>query len=304
MLYLLEFASLSTSIALVAMGLFLLQRSHGVAPLESLALAICLGMLVLSAIQPGSVSTVQSSQLLLPIAASGVLLICAHRYYVRWRLRVAGESTTMILSFALLNCCLLIMSSTTGARSLAIGLSDTLLIQSKVRLEFVIICSALICLLVLTLLLKHKGRTAALQLAKDDYRLLETFGIKADAVRARVLGASILTCFLGALFYLSLQESFSVVNSYALIVPTFAIAIAQNRLSTIQMIISAFLLIGSVQLLTQFTSELLRDFHQAIIFSLLVSGELIRRELSSTDFLSIVQRRIANLRKEPIRSNS
>src|SRR5258706_3448677 len=120
--YILEFASASLAISLVALGLLLVQRSHGIAVLEIIPFATGLALFFLGSLRAESASTLHPATLILPIVGSTIGIAILEPWYARWRLRVAGESTTLLLSFAVMNCGLLAMSTATGARSVPIGL--------------------------------------------------------------------------------------------------------------------------------------------------------------------------------------
>jgi hypothetical protein len=268
--YLLEFVSISLAIALVAFGLMLIQRSHGIAVLETVPLATGLSLFSLGSIRPDSTSTLHTPALILPIVACGLLIRLLQPCYARWRLRVAGESTTLLLSFALMNCCLLGTSIATSARSVPLGLADSSFIRTKFRLELIVVALSSLALAVTILYLRQRRLIAALQLSKDDHRLLATFGRDSNQVRRHVLVVATGLCTLGMFLFVSLQETFAVLNSYAVLVPSFAIAISQSRIRVGRLVTAAFLLTAVAQLATQYTSELLRDFHPAVLFSLFV----------------------------------
>src|SRR4051794_13091806 len=111
--YVAEFTSTAMAIGLVAIGLLLLQRSYGIAFLETVPLATGLSLFFLSLLRPSSVSTIRASALIIPTACCAIVLLTLEPHYTHWRLRVAGESTTLLLSFALMNCCLLLSSLAT-----------------------------------------------------------------------------------------------------------------------------------------------------------------------------------------------
>jgi hypothetical protein len=268
--YLVEFASTSMALSLVAIGLLLLQRCHGVAFLEMVPLASGLALFPLSLGAPFSASTVRPSGLVIPILFCASLLIILQPYYRRWRLRVAGESTTLLLSFASMNCCLLLFSITTKGRAVSVDLADASFIGGKTHLELLVIGLSGVFLTVLPLYLRKTRLIAAMQLAKDDHRLLTTFGRNPITVRAHILLIAMISSAFGVGLYISLQESFSIVNSYSIIVPAFAISISLSRIRVPYVVISMFVLVASRQLLTQFTSESLRDCHEGMLFSLFV----------------------------------
>lgn len=289
---LLEFASTSLAIATVALALFLLQRSNGIPLLEVIPLATGAAILLLSSMRHQSASTVNASTLLIPIGGCAVFAFVLQPMYARWRLRIAGESTTLLLSFASMNFWLLLLSIATSARPAAIGLADSKFVGTKEHLELVVILIAVASLTAIMFYVKRRRLSAALQLAKDDYRLLESFGERAGQVRRHVLVVAAVVCTLGAVLFISLQEHFAVLNSYSILVPAFAISISQSRIRLMRLVAATFVLAACVQLLTQRTSELLRDFHQALLFAMFVMAGITARWATNTGTADRLHRRV------------
>lgn len=194
-----------------------------------------------------------------------------------------------------MNCCLLAMSIATSSRSVPLGLADSSLIRTKSHLEVLVVALAALVLAVTVLYLRHKRLIAALQLSKDDHRLLATFGRDSNQVRRHVLVVAVVLCTVGVSLYVSLQETFAVSNSYAVLVPGFAIAISQSRMRVSRLLVTAFFLVAAVELLTQYTTELLRDFHQAVLFSFFVFAGVSSRTASDTGIILAWRRRLAQL---------
>jgi branched-subunit amino acid ABC-type transport system permease component len=293
--YTLEFLSTSLGIALVALGLLLVQRSHGIAVLETVPLATGLGLFFLGSLRPDSSSTLYIPTLILPTAGCALAIIVLEPLYVRWRLRVAGESTTLILSFAVMNCCLLAMSISTDSRSVPLGLADSHFIRTTSRLEWMVIALSAVVLVGTIFYLRYTRLVAALQLSKDDHRLLATFGRDSKKVRRHVLALAVVLCTVGASLYISLQETFAVSNSYAILVPGFAIAISQSRIRVIRLLAAGFFLVAVGELFTHYTSELLRDFHRAVLFSFFVFVGVGSRKAHDTGILLAWRRRLVQL---------
>lgn len=293
--YLLDFMSTAMSLALVAIGLVLVQRSHGIAVLETIPVATGWALFFLSSLRPTSASTLDTSTLILPSIACAVLLAILQPLYAKWRLRVAGEPTALLLSFASMNCCLLAMSIATSNRSISLGLADSYLIKTKFRLEWAVIALAAVALAGTMLYVRQRCLMAALQLSKDDHRLLATFGRDSNQVKRHIFIVAILACIAGMLLFASLQETFSVSNSYAVLIPSFAVAISQSRIRVGRLVATALLLVGAERLLTQHTSELLLDVNRAVLFSLFVLVGITSRRAYQTGITSHWRRSLSNL---------
>jgi hypothetical protein len=268
--YLLEVASTALSIALVSLGLLLLQRSHGIALLEIISLACCLALLLLSSFRPDSVSTLKAATLLVPTLACIIFLAIVQPFYAKWRLKVAGESTSLLISFALMNCLLLAASSATNDRFASLSFADLPSIRTPLRLESLVCILATLGLAGAILYLRNMRLLAALQLSKDDYRLLATFGRDSESVRRHTVVIALLASSLGMCLYISLQETFAVSNCYAVLIPGFGIAIAQSRIRVGRLVLSALMLVAAERFFTQHTSELLLNVHRAALFSFFV----------------------------------
>jgi hypothetical protein len=295
--YLLEFASTALSIALVAFGLLLVQRSYGLALLEIIPLATGMALFVLSSLHSDSPSVLNASTLLIPIAGCALAIRVLEPCYTRWRLRVAGESSALLISFAVMNCGLLVMSLATSSRSVAIGLADFRLIETKCHLETAVVALCIFAFAAAVQYLRRTRLVAALQLSKDDSRLLATFGRDSVKTRRHVLLLAIILCTAGVMLFISLQETFAVLNCYSILVPSFAIAISQSRIRVGRLVATAFVLTVLRELLTQYTSELLRDFHQAVLFSFFVVVGVSLRTAQLTGVTTACQRRLRDLVK-------
>ena len=268
--YFLEFVSTALSVSIVAFGLVLLDRSQGVVQLEILPLATGLTIVMLSVFHSSSASTLHATTLVLPIFVCILLVVFLQPLYLRWRLMIAGESTTLLLSFAAMNCCLLGMSIADDARSLPIGLADYRYVETKARLEVIVILLCMVVLVCTKILLHRSTLLPALQLSRDDHRLLSSFGKKPLHTQRIVLLIATVLCVVGTLLFGCLQDRLSINDTYAVLIPAFAIAISQSRIRLRSLVPIAVALIAFESLLTSMSSELLRDFYQATLFSLIV----------------------------------
>jgi len=290
MTYFLEFASTSLAIATVAIALFLIQRSTGIPLLEIIPFATGVTLLLLSSMHEQSASTIHAASLLVPTIACGASVFFLQPWYARWRLRIAGESATLLLSFALMNVWLLLLSGITDARSTAIPFVDWTFVDSKELLELAVIVMEALFLIGVVSYIRSARLSAASQLAKDDYRLLESFGHRADDVKRHVLLVSAAVCIFGAFLFVALQDNFAVMNSYSILIPAFAISISQTRLNPTRLVMATFVLTACVQVMTQYTSELLRDFHQSLLFALFVVAGIISRWVVNLGLAGRLQR--------------
>jgi len=296
---LLDFASTGMAIALVALSLILLQRSQGIVILEIIPLSTALVLIALGSLRKGSASTLDTATLIIPLFACAALVVMFQPLYAKWRLRVAGESTTLLLSFASMNCCLSAMTATTSNRSISLALADSYLVGTKDRLEWAVIATAGVALTGIMLYLRQRRLVAALQLSKDDFRLLQTFGRDPDQVRRHVLAVAIVACTVGMILFVSLQETFSVSNCYAVLIPSFAIAISQNRIRAARLVTASVLLITAEGFLTQHTSELLRAVHRAALFSFFILIGVISQRVTSTAIALKWRRRFFGFARRP-----
>ena len=296
--YLLEIVSASLSISLLAYGLSLIQRSYGIVVLETLPFAIGCSLFFLDSLRPRSPSTLYAPALILPTLASLISIFVLQKWYSRWRLRVAGEPTALLLSFAIMNVWILYMSKASNGLSVPLGLEDFGIIRTKLRLEAIDISLSLLVIIATVLYLGRRGLMAAIKLAKDDHRLLTTFGHDANRVKRRVLYVSIGLCTIGTLLFVSLQDTFAVSNCFAVLIPAFAVAIAQNRIKAIHIAALSLLLGAGVQILTLHTSELLRDVHTSLLFCVFVVGGVCIRKVNSTGLAPLWRRSYSSMVQE------
>jgi branched-subunit amino acid ABC-type transport system permease component len=179
-------------------------------------------------------------------------------------------------------------------------LADSSFVRTKSRLELMVVILSALVLVGTVLYLRRTRLNAALQLAKDDYRLLATFGCDSNQVRRHILVIAVVLCTVGASLYVSLQETFAVANSYAVLVPGFAVAISQSRIRVGRLVATGLFLASAGELLTQYTNELLRDVHQAVLFSLVVFAGISSRAAYDTGLVLAWRRRLAQLTRRAL----
>lgn len=293
----LEVLSLGIAISLVSLAFILLQRGHGIVLLEIVPAGVASSILAFSLLGGPSTATVSPITLLAPLAAVLAVLNLLSKCYRRWRLRVAGEPTVLMISFAFMNCILLLMANTTGGRSVVVSLSESCLFASKRALELCVSTIAFAVAIVVSLQLRGAGFLAAIQLAKDDSSFLSTFDFSAGKVRLYVLVLATALCFVGCALVVGLQENFSVAQADTILISAFGVAIFQSRIRIATLIPTALLLISAEHVLTSWTSETLQRCHQGALFAGVVVTSIILRILRDRGTSDWLRRRFQRAHK-------
>lgn len=273
-LLLLFILSCSTSIALIALALVLLNRSLGVIPLEVLPFGIGFSLALLAL--GNNPALVRS---LLPLVlACGAALFLSQPIYVALRRRFGGESLTLMLSFAIMTSWKEGMAIATGTSPVHHPFPEWMNAHQSLNLKLIVIVISVLALVGSHLLLNFRGNLAALQLSREDSRLLTSFGISSRKYQRKVLLAAMVLVVLGSLLYIGLQQSFSIEDSYDIIVPAFAISLAQQRVRLVTILCVSILLLAATEILTRFsTASTIRAGHQGILFGAVVLIALLFR---------------------------
>jgi hypothetical protein len=286
MTLLFEILSVACAICIIALGFSLLQRSHGVVILETFALGVGVVLFLFSLVLEATPSTLHAGTLVSPLIITGVILALIPRWYATWRMRMAGEPTILILSFSIMNTLLLTMSVLSRGRSVPLSFASTGYV-TKWQLELLLTGLSIGVLAAAVFLLSRHGFMAAVQLSQDDDRFLRTFGRDAIEIKRKVLGVAASLCTIGMFVFIVLQENFAVVQSDVVLVPAFAVAISQQGSRIVRLFLTSVLLAGAERILVLQSSELLRQFHQGVLFALLVFGSMLLRELSESGLLEV-----------------
>ena len=268
------------ALAVVSFGLTAVHRCLGIVPLEILPLGIASSLAALSLYAPISPSTLSGLTLLPCIIGCAVLVVLLQPVYVRWRQRLGGESISLIFSFALMTCWIQIMSAATDSKSVTPHVPELLRVNQSMGLKVTDVCISLVVFILVSRISARRGNLAALQLSLGDSRLLTTFGISSSHCQRIVLGIAALLTLTGSFLYISLQQNFSIQNSYDIIVPSFAISLAQTRIRVGLTVLTSILLLAGIECLTRLSAEsTIRECHQALLFGAVVLIALISRVL-------------------------
>ena len=257
---LIESVSSAGALSVVAFALLVLQRTHGLVVLELFPASLAAGLITFSAAQSNrSPALLTSGDLLLPLAANLIIIAVAARFYQQWRHRVAGESTVLMISFCSMNFVLEAMRTFSEGHSASVGLAQSFP-HGKLGLETSVLAVSTAILISTTVLLKSRGTWAAAQLANRDWRLLLSFGHSAEAARRIILLLAVSLMAVGTVLYISLQESFAIQHSSAILIPAFALSLFQNRIKLPIFLGVAFVALLSEHFLSLWTNEVMRDF--------------------------------------------
>jgi hypothetical protein len=285
--------SSALSLSVVSLGLSAIARCIGVVPLEVLPLGIGFSLGFLSLCGRSSPSTLSGEDVLPLVLCCAVLLFFLHPVYVQWRLRIGGESISLMFSFALMTCWIRAMSIATDSRSFSPNIPEFLRANQSLGLKLI---TTFVCLVVLATaahLSTCRGRLAALQLSLGDSRLLSTFGLSSSFCQRVVLALSILFIVVGSMLYICLQQNFSFQNSYDIVVPAFAISLSQTRIRIPPIIAVSIILLAGIEYLTELSAEsTIREGHQALLFGFVVVITLIARIASLSGRSELFKRRL------------
>lgn len=284
--------SCSLSLALVALGLTALNRALGVVPLEILPLGIGLSLALL-ALKHGPSNATLTTSSVLPLDLLGVAtLFLFHPLYVILRRRLGGESLSLMISFAIMTCWGQLMSIASESKPIHPGIPEWLKDHQSLDLKLAVIVVATVALIGAHFLLKMRGNMAALQLSMGDGRLLASFGVSSHICQQIVILGTIVVVTLGSLLYISLQQNFSFQNSYDIIVPAFAISLAQPRIRISSIIAVSVLLLGGIEGLTRLSaSSTVRGYYQGVLFGAVVLMAVFWRVARQSGRLEALGRR-------------
>ena len=284
--------SCSLSLALVALGLAALNRALGVVPLEILPLGIGFSLALLALGHGSSTATLTTSSLLPLDLACTAALFLLHPLYVILRGRLGGESLTLMISFAMMTCWGQLMSTASESKSVHPRLPEWLSGHQSLGLKLTVIVVSIFTMVCAQFLLKFHGNLAALQLSMGDARLLTSFGITSRACQRIVLLGAMLLVTLGSLLYISLQENFSFQNSYDIVVPAFAISLAQQRIRLSSIAAVSVLLLAGIEWLTRLSaSSTMREAYQGVLFGAVVLISLLWRLARKSGRWELFERR-------------
>lgn len=285
-------ASCSMSLALVALGLTALNRALGVVPLEILPIGIGFSLALLSFGHGSSTATLRTSSLMPLNLACTATLFLFHPLYVVLRGRLGGQSLTLMISFAMMTCWGQLMSIASESKSIHPRLPECLSDHQSLGLKLTVIGISLLTLVGTQSLLNFRGSLAALQLSMGDARLLTSFGLSSRNCQRIVLLGAMLLVTLGSLFYICLQENFSLQNSYDIIVPAFAISLAQQRIRLSSIAAISVLLLAGIEWLTRISaSSTVREGYQSILFGAVVLVALLCRIATNSGRWGLFERR-------------
>ncbi len=290
-LMLLIFSS-ALSLSVVALGLTAIGRCLGTVPLEILPFGIGLSLILISQSAATSTATLSGSDLLAPILGCGISVFGLHPFYVRWRLRLGGESMSLMFSFALMTFWLQVLSVASNSKSITPAIPEFLSSKEYLGLKVISIAASLLALTLAGIVGSLRGNLAALQLSLGDSRLLVSFGLRTYTCQLTVLVSGIIFTTVGSLIYICLQQNFSFQNSYDIIIPAFAISLTQTRIRIFHTVISALFLLSGIEFLTRVSSDATtRELHQAVLFGVIVVLVLGRRVLTASGILDLIERK-------------
>jgi len=270
--------SSALALSVVSLGLCATDRCIGVVPLEILPLGVGSSLGILSLLGTGSPSTLSGRDILPLAIGCAVLVFFLHPLYVEWRLRLGGESISLMFSFAVMTCWIQAMSISTDSKSINPIIPEFIRSNQSLNLKLIVIVVSLSVLFLAANLSRRHGALAALQLSLGDSRLLATFGLSSASCQRIVLAFSILLIAIGSMLYICLQQNFSIQNSYDIIVPAFAISLSQTRIRIPLIMTVSIILMTGIEYLTKVSAEsTIREVHQASLFGLVVVIALVAR---------------------------
>jgi hypothetical protein len=264
----------AAAIAIIATALAFISRATGVFILEAAVFGTASALALAGAVSRQSPAAPQLSWFLLSALLSLGLSVALINFYRHCRRARGGDSTALMMSFALMNTLALTITSVTDGKSVNI---DSEAFGSPLRVAIVgWAVMGLICVL-----MRGRRFLAMIKLARDNDSLLSTFGISASIVRLIVTLTSCSLLALGVAVYVFRQENFSTSKADVYVIPAFAVAICQSRLKVV--------LIGSLSIILVFLEQFLESNGQLILGRAYEGALLVALALSSSaaDFVGI-----------------
>ncbi len=268
-----EYLLPTVGIALVAAGFSIMIRATGILPLERVVFAVGLVVAQAEISRPDSAADWVRPLLLWSLLALvvGFLLVGPYRGF---RLARGGETTALVMSFALMNGLLVFAQRSSGGRS----------VPTRVSTLAVLLVLASVAVFVGSgSFLRWSGAGAAVRLARDCGDYLSSFGVSPRRVWLRTDVLSILLMCLGFATFAASQDNFSMGRFEKVLIPAFGIALASRTLNFFSILTLSLVMVISQKALFQlFGNAVLDRAYQSGVFVLVILlGLALSRPASS-----------------------
>jgi hypothetical protein len=273
---LLEYTGLAAAISLYALGFSVMQRTLGVFCLEisvaafSLAIPSAVAWNVMAGASPDRDSTY-----LVFVCLTALIAACALTpLYRAARQTKGGDSMALLMSLTSMNCLTMLATSLTGGKSVTtrlilVGVAP---VKAKMVIEIVAVGVGVAAAILATVWQRHRPSTAALFLAKDNDRLVSSFGHSPSVLRYVGLGVAFALVLTGAFLFVGMQEFFSLTDQEALLIPAFGLALLSERVGSARIVAGSLVFVVLSHFATVHGQPILQRAYEGGLFCALIVG--------------------------------
>ncbi|MFI5398250.1 MAG: hypothetical protein ACHQ9S_22155 [Candidatus Binatia bacterium] len=180
----------------------------------------------------------------------------------------------LLMSLTSMNCLTMLATSLTGGKSVTtrLILGAMAPAKSKSAIEFAAIVIGVVMAFVIAAWQRRRPSAVLLFLAKDNDRLVRSFGRSASSLRYFGLGIAFVLVLMGAFLFVGMQEFFSLTDQEELLIPAFGLALLSARVGPARILTFSLVFVILSHLAAVRGQPILQRAYEGGLFCALIVG--------------------------------